>query len=132
MKRPNFSWKYAIIIVGVVLLAYLVMAFNNRVADLRHQALQKERVAAHLQNLEETRSGLETQIAYATSDAAVIEWAYEDGNMVQDGDIPVVVLPPGDSTPVPTPTPVVVQPTVSRWQMWWWLFVDPEPSAGSP
>ena len=92
MKRPNFSWKYAIIIIGVVVLAYLVMAFNNRVVNLRHLAAQKERVLAQKEELEATISGLETQIAYATSDAAAIEWAYEDGNMVREGDHPVVPL----------------------------------------
>ena len=132
MKRPNFSWKYAIIICGVVLLAYLVMAFNNRVADLRHQAIQKESVAANLESLEETRTGLGTQIAFATSDAAVVEWAYDDGNMIQDGDHPVVVLPVIEGTQAPPPTPFVAQPTVSRWQMWWWLFVEPSASKGSP
>ena len=132
MKRPNFSLKYAAIIIGVVVLAYLVLAFNNRVVDLRHLAVQKELIAAELEGLEGTRASLETQIAYATSDAAVIDWAYEEGNTVQDGDHPVVPLSPAESTPVPTPTPVVTRPTVSNWQMWWLLFVDPPAQRHSP
>ena len=31
MKRPNFSWKYAVLIVGLVVIAYLVMNFNSRI-----------------------------------------------------------------------------------------------------
>ena len=132
MKRPNFSWKYAIIITGVVVLAYLVMAFNNRVVNLRHLSAQKERVAAQKGNLEATQSGLEAQITYAVSDAAVIEWAYGEGNMIQDGDHPVVPLAAVKSTPVPTPTPLVTQPNVRNWEMWWWLFVEPTASKSSP
>ena len=125
MKRPSFNLKYALIITGMIVIAYLVMAFNNRVANLRHQAVQKESVAAKLEGLEQTRKGLETQIAYATSDTAAIEWAYEDGKMIREGDHPVVPLSPKESDLVPTPTPVVTRPIASNWEMWWWLFVDP-------
>jgi hypothetical protein len=132
MKRVNFSWKYAIIITGVVVLAYLVMAFNARVVNLRHLSAQKDRVSAQKENVEATISGLETQIAHATSDAAVVEWAYGDGNMVREGDHPVVPLAAVKSTPVPTPTPLVTQRTASNWEMWWWLFIDPSASKSSP
>ena len=132
MKRPNFSWKYAIIIIGVVVLAYLVMAFNNRVVNLRHLAAQKERVSAQKEELEATISGLETQIAYATSDAAAIEWAYEDGNMVREGDHPVVPLAAAKSTPAPTPVSIDTSRRVSNWEMWWWLFADPVASKSAP
>ena len=132
MKRPNFSWKYAIIIIGVVVLAYLVMAFNNRVVNLRPLAAQKERVLAQKEELEATISGLETQIAYATSDAAVIEWAYEDGNMVREGDHPVVPLAAAKSTPAPTPVSITTPRSVSNWEMWWWLFTDPVASKSAP
>ena len=132
MKRPNFSWKYAIIIIGVVVLAYLVMAFNNRVVNLRHLAAQKERVSAQKEELEATISGLETQIAYATSDAAAIEWAYEDGNMVREGDHPVVPLAAAKSTPAPTPVSITTPRSVSNWEMWWWLFADPVASKNAP
>jgi hypothetical protein len=132
MKRPNFSWKYAIIIIGVVVLAYLVMAFNNRVVNLRHLSAQKERVAAQKDGVEATISGLETQIAYATSDAAVVEWAYEDGHMIREGDQPVVPLAAAKSTPAPTPISIATTRRVSNWEMWWWLFADPVAYKSSP
>ncbi|MGW8250086.1 MAG: hypothetical protein ACWGO1_05550 [Anaerolineales bacterium] len=124
MKSLNFSWKYAAIILGVILLAYLVLDFNSRMVNLRNLSTQKEQVSAQLGELEQEQSRLSTQIAFATSDAAVIQWAYEDGRMVRSGDNPIVPLPPAESTPVPTPVPVVTQPVVDNWQIWMWLFFD--------
>ena len=124
MKRPKFSWKYAVLIISVLLLAYLVMDFNNRMSNLRALSAEKERVAAEVTEAERVHSRLETQIAYATSEPAVVQWAYEDGRMVQAGDNPVIPLSPGHSTPMPTPTPLVTRPVVENWQVWMWLFVD--------
>ena len=130
MKGMRFSWKYAVTIVGVLIMAYLVMDFNSRTADLRRLTVQKEQVAGQVTQLARTQDTLKTQIAYATSDAAVVDWAYEEGNMVRPGDNPVVPVAPPGSTPAPTPTPVIERPVVSNWQMWLWLFVDTAPGKG--
>lgn len=114
------------IIVGMFVLAYLVMDFNNRMASLRRLSAQKEGVTQQLAGQVQTQAYLQTQIAYATSDAAVEQWAYEEGDMVRSGDIPVVPLPPSVGTPVPTPTRVVVVTPAANWQFWMWLFVDPD------
>ena len=124
MKRPNFSLKYALVILIIVVAAYLVMDFNNRMANLRALSAQKEQVAAQVIGLEKEKSRLETQIAFSTSDAAVVQWAYEDGRLVRPGDNPVIPLPPAESTPAPTPQPVVTRTPVDNWQVWLWLFVD--------
>lgn len=127
MKRSLFNWKYVITLIGFLLLASLMMNFNNRIAELRRLTVQREAVAARLEGLEQTQTSLKTQIAYATSEAAVIDWAYQEGSMVRSGDIPVVPVEPADSTPVPTPTPIVTRPVVKSWQMWLWLFFDTDP-----
>ena len=124
MKRAGFSWRYALIILGLVVAAYLIMDFNNRTTALRRLTAQKEVVAAQLQGQKETEAFLQTQIAYATSDQAVMDWAYEQGSMVREGDVPVVPVPPSGSTPVPTLTAVAVSTPVPNWQFWVWLFVD--------
>jgi hypothetical protein len=132
MKGLKFSWRYAAAILGVLIMAYLVMDFNSRTADLRSLTVQREQVAGQVTQLARTQDTLKTQIAYATSDAAVVDWAYEDGNMVRPGDNPVVPVAPPGSTPAPTPTPVIERPVVSNWQMWMWLFVDTAPERGEP
>jgi cell division protein FtsB len=124
MKRPVFSLRYALIIAGLAVLALLVINFNNRMAALRRLSAQKEVVAEQVAGQQQTQVALQTQIAYATSDAAVPAWAYEQGSMVRSGDVPVVPVAPPGSTPVPTPTTVVVSTPVSNWQFWLWLFVD--------
>jgi len=124
MKTPVSAWKSALMVIGIALLAYLVMDFNSRMADLRRLSAKKEVVEAELTGLVRTQISLQTQIAYATSEQAVRDWAYESGHMVLPGDNPVVPLAPESATPVPTPTTAAPQPVVDNWQMWLWLFVD--------
>ncbi|MDD2696423.1 MAG: hypothetical protein PHS96_14895 [Anaerolineales bacterium] len=124
MKRMRFGWKQALAVGGVGLLAILVMDFNNRVADLRRLSAQKAKVEAQLEAEEAENVFLQTQIAEATAEGAVVRWAYEDGHMKMPGDNPVVPVPPPGSTPQATPTPAVSAPMVSNWQMWLLLFVD--------
>jgi len=124
MRRQWLGWKYALLVIGLVILALLVMDFNNRMADLRRLSDQRELVAAQVTELAQTRTSLETQIAYATSEAAVRQWAYQEGHWVQQGDVLVVPVSPGESAPAPqvsvTPTP---QPE-GNWKIWLSLFFD--------
>jgi len=135
MRRPNFNLKHALIIAGIAVLAMLVVDFNSRVADLRRQSAQREQVAAELESYTKTAVYLETQVAYATSDEAVVEWAYDEGNMIRPGDHPVVPIPPADSTPAPQPTQKPATEKVSNLEVWLWLFFEPAGSSvrlGSP
>lgn len=103
----------------------MVMDFNNRMSAMRALTVERERVAGHVTQLESEKSALETQIAHAQSDAAVADWAYQEGHMIRPGDNPIVPMQPAESTPVPTPTPSVTHRQVENWQMWMWLFMDP-------
>jgi len=127
MKGLQFSWKYALAISVFVILIMLIIDFNSRVANLRKLAVQHERVSAELASLEQQHASLETQIAYANSEDAVVDWAYEEGNLVRPGDHPIVPFPPSDATPVPTPTRSIQPITVEKWQVWLWLFTDTSP-----
>jgi hypothetical protein len=126
MNFVKSQWKYALVIIGLLVLAYLVMDFNSRMSELRRLSVEKEIVAAQVTQLRETQSSLKTP----TSDSAVADWAYAEGHMVRPGDNPVVPVAPGDVTPVPTPTQVVARPVVRNWQMWLWLFVEVPPGRG--
>lgn len=124
MKGLRFSWKYALAICAVAGAAYLVMGFNNRMAELRRLQAQYEQVQQRLQDVQAENAILQTQIAQATTDATVIEWAYSKGHMIMPGDVPVVPLSPSNVTPVPSPTPPAPQLPVENWQIWMLLFVD--------
>jgi hypothetical protein len=124
MKRPNFSLRYAFIITGIAVMAYLVMDFNSRMSELRNLSAQHEQVSAQQASLEDQKTKIETQIAYANSEEAVYQWAYDQGHLYREGDYPVVPIAPVLSIPLPTPAPVVKQTTIENWEMWKWLFVD--------
>jgi cell division protein FtsB len=124
MKSWERSWKYILSALGIVVLVLLIMDFNSRMADLRRLTSEKEIVGAQATQLSQTNVYLETQIAYATSERAVEEWAREEQRMEKPGDNPVVPLAPANSTPVPTPAPVVTPKVVDNWDLWMELFLD--------
>jgi hypothetical protein len=72
----------------------------------------------------QTQIALQTQVAYAGSDAAVEEWARREGHYVLEGDQPVVPLGQPGSEPVVVPTPTVLPTPMPNWQVWWNLFFD--------
>jgi hypothetical protein len=128
MKRWLEGWKYAAFLTVLVISALMIMDFNNRFSEYRRLSSQRDSVSAQVTSLAQTESTLKTQIAYATSPAGVMQWAYEDGHWVRQGDNLVVPISPGGSTPVPKPTPVATAAPLANWQLWLTLFVD----TGSP
>jgi hypothetical protein len=121
--------RYVAVVISLVLLAYLVMEFNGRTAELNHLRGEREVVSARLESKQATKAALEGQIAYATSDAAAMKWAYEN-HMARTGDYVVVPVQALQVTPTPAPRPVVVTPEVSNVQRWLSLFIDsPEAEA---
>jgi hypothetical protein len=126
MKTSNSGWRYALLVLGLAVLAAMVMDFNRRTADLRRLTTEKDAVGAQVTSLVETQNGLKEQVAYATSDSAVMEWAYQDGHMVRPGDVPVIPIPADQVTPVPTPTPVPTEVQTSNWEKWLILFTGPK------
>jgi hypothetical protein len=115
--------KYAIPVIAVLLLVYLVIDFNARTAELNRLNADKEAVSTRLIERAQTLLALETQIAYATSDKAVEQYAYMN-HQARSGDVPVVVVAPPVSTPTPTPIPVAVVTQTSNLERWVSLFID--------
>ena len=126
MKTGNSGWRYALLVLGLAVLAVMVMDFNRRTADLRRLTTEKGAVGAQVTSLVETQNSLKEEVVYATSDAAVMEWAYQDGHMMRPGDVPVIPVPASQVTPVPTPTPVPTQVETSTWEKWLNLFTGPK------
>ena len=124
MKKLGNSWKPALILVGFAVLILLVMDFNNRMAELRRLTAEKEVVSARVTSLVETQASLETQVAYATSEAAVYYWAYNFEHLGKEGDVLVVPIQVEGSQPQPTPTPVVTPVVITNWQVWLSLLVE--------
>jgi hypothetical protein len=109
-------------IIGILVLVFIVLEFNRRVEQLKTLEGQHTLMQGQVTQAFQTQAALNTQAAYASSNAAVEQWARVDGHYVKDGDLPVVPIgqpgaPPIEaSTPVPTPTPM------QNWEVWYQLF----------
>jgi hypothetical protein len=116
--------KYAILVIALVVTAFLIIDFNNRSAQLNYLTMERETVEAQLAARQVTKAALQTQIAYATSEAAVLEYGYNN-HLIRPGDIAVVPVQPTAVTPTPVPEtqPEVVQ--MSYFQRWLLLIFGP-------
>jgi hypothetical protein len=109
---------------GILVLILMVMDFNARLETLNALRKQAAIVSTRATQVVQTQLALQTEVAYASSDQVVHEWARNEGHYVQSGDQPVVpVEVPGMAvealaSPTPLPTPM------ANWQVWWALFFD--------
>jgi len=117
--------KYALVVIALATLAYLVIDFNGRTAEMNRLLAEEEIVRARMEGRQQTKAALEAQIAYATSEAAVVRWAHEN-HMARPGEHPVVPIQSAEVTPTPRPKPSVVATEVSNLEHWLALFVDPQ------
>jgi hypothetical protein len=117
--------RYMVVVVLLVVAAFLVMDFNNRTANLNQLTAEHVLIKEKLEQASGTKAALEAQIAYATSEAAVHEWAYQN-HMVQPGDHPVVAVGMSEATATAIPSPTPVQTQMNNPDRWLLLFVDPE------
>jgi len=108
--------------IGILVLVFIVLEFNRRLEELNMLNQQKDLVHAQATQAIQTQAALQTQVAYAGSNAAVEEWARTDGHYIQDGDLPVVPMGQPGAPPVEANTPVPIPTPMQNWQVWWTLF----------
>jgi cell division protein FtsB len=114
--------KRVIVIVIVVVLVLLLLDFNQRMVLLSKMRGQEKQLTQEYGQLLSTAEALKTEIANANSDDVVEQWAREEAGMVQEGDIPIVLLPAPNTIPKePTSEPVVVD-EIEKWEIWEALF----------
>ncbi len=116
--------KYAILVIILVILAYMVIDFNARTAELNRLSTEEAIIQSQVTARVETKEYLQTQIAYATSEAALQEFAYNN-HMAKPEDKVVVPFGVSAATPTPTPRPLPTTTQVSNLQLWWWQFFPP-------
>ena len=109
-------------VAAIFLMVLLMMNLNSRLGEYFRLDTERDKLATQVNDLKLTRIALETQVAYATSDQAVEDWARSEAHLSQPGDQVVIVITPVNNTLVPqvveTPTPRPVQ----NWEVWWALF----------
>jgi cell division protein FtsB len=114
----------ALVGVGVGLL--IAFNLNRQLAESQRLRDAADVAATEAAQLRAENAALQTQVAYATTDAAVIEWAHENGKLVQPGEVLVVPVIP-TAEPTPAPPPPAPPPPPPNWQLWWNLFLHTEP-----
>jgi len=117
-KKINWADRRLITVVVIVILVVLMMDFNNRMSNMIQLNQMETILQTKLANLQATRLVVEDDIAYATSDRALEEWAREKGRLVAEGDHPIIIMPPSDYTPSPTATPKPETVILTRLDIW--------------
>ena len=117
----TFKWRNLIIVFGLFLAVVLLIDFNRRMEELDLLSAQLNVVGAEATAVIQTQTALAGQLAYATSEGAVEEWAYEN-KMVRPGEHPVVLVPDANITSTPEPTPLPQVELLPSWRIWLELF----------
>jgi cell division protein FtsB len=118
LPKIPFDSKKVALVVGAVILFFLVMDLNNRLNELSRLTEQENKAATVVAQLNSTMEVLQTQVAYASSEGAVEEWAYNEGPMARPGEKLIIPISPEGTTPqafveeTPVPTPV------PNWRIW--------------
>ena len=116
IKSIHWADRRIIMVVVIVVLVLLMMDFNNRMVNMLQLGRQEKQLNTQVAALQQTKVKIEAQIAYATSDAAVEQWAREENRLVNEGDYPIIIMAP--SGQIPTPRPVTAKVMLSNMQIW--------------
>ena len=124
--RPPLTLLQLLALIGVGVGLLIAFNLNRQLADSQRLRDAADVAATEAAQLRAENAALQTQVAYATTDAAVIEWAHENGKLVQPGEVLVVPVIP-TAGPTPAPPPPALPPPPPNWQLWWNLFLHTEP-----
>ena len=119
--RPTFNFKQTLLILMIIGFVFMMMDLNSRLSALFRLTGQRDQVSTEVVHLQATKAEIQSQIDFATSDAAVGQWARQE-HMGLPGDKLIAPLPAGKVTPQPTVQPTVMAETSSAWQVWRELF----------
>jgi cell division protein FtsB len=117
-KKINWTDRRFVTVVVIVILVVLMMDFNNRMSNMIQLNQMEKILETKLAGLEATRLVVEDDIAYATSDRALEEWAREKDRLIAEGDHPIIIMPPSDYTPSSTATPEPETVILTRLEIW--------------
>ena len=117
----KFKWRNVLIVLGLVLAVVLLIDFNRRMEELDSLTAKLDSVQAEGTSVMQTQVALVTQVAFATSDQAVEQWAYQN-KMVRNGEHAIQLEPSGTITATPVPAPITQVQALPTWRIWWELF----------
>jgi hypothetical protein len=117
----KIKWRNVLIFSGLFLAVVLLIDFNRRMQELDSLVLRLNAVSAEGTSIMQTQVALVTKVAYATSDNAVEQWAYEN-KWVRTDEKPIGLVPAGGATSTPEPLSTARTENLPNWRTWWELF----------
>lgn len=127
LRRVDTVFKRTLLVAGILLLLLVLFAFSRRIAEFSRLSAQLERESGRITELVATQQYLEDEIAFATSQAAVEQWAREDARWAREGDFPIIPLPPPNTTPEAPAEEAIASSSSSNWDKWmnWFFYSGP-------
>ncbi len=122
--RGQLSWGQIGALLALLALVVVVVDFGQRLGASQRLTEERNRAGTEVAALETEQGALRTQVAYATTDAAVVQWALEHGRMVRPGEQLVVPIIP-TAPPTPVAAPIALPPPPPNWMLWWRMFFGP-------
>ncbi len=122
MSNISNSVRRVLVMIGILALVFIVLEFNRRLEELNMLNKQNQFIQTQATQAVQTQAALQTQVAYAGSDAAVDEWARTNGHYVKNGDLPVVPVGQPGVAPIEASAPAPVPTKTANWEVWWRLF----------
>ena len=120
MKRWPATLRNLLIVIGLIAATALMIHFNQRITEMNELNEQLEEVRAQGTAVMQTQMALHTQVAYAGSDKAVEEWAYQ-AHLSGANETPIVLLPSGVQV-TSTPQPSSLETSQPPLEVWLALF----------
>jgi cell division protein FtsB len=118
MSSDPKKTQKVISILLIALFFFMLLGLNDRLSEYFKLTRQRDEIATEVYALQSTEITLRTQIAYASGDNAVEDWARGEAHMALPGDIVIVPLTPSvpssQSSTSTTPTPSLLE----NWQIW--------------
>ncbi|MBL8058213.1 MAG: hypothetical protein JNK29_16025 [Anaerolineales bacterium] len=124
--RPPLTWQQAATAIIMVAAVAMVVDFSQRLAASQRLVESANIAATEVAVLEREQTALQTQVAYATTDPAVIAWAHEQGMMVRPGEVLVVPILPTPAATARPPAAVAPAP-LPNWSLWYAAFFERAP-----
>jgi cell division protein FtsB len=122
-SQKTGSLRNKLLIAGAIILFLLVFGeLWRRISQAAQLRALERQIGAQVTQLAEESNRQATEIAGAQSDAAVADWARNEGRMVLPGEVLIQPLAPTAAATVTAPEE---NPSsdVPNWRVWWeWLW----------
>jgi hypothetical protein len=119
--RASFNFKQTILIVIIIGFVFMMMDLNSRLSALFRLTGQRDQVSTEVSQLQATKDAVQSQIDFATSEAAVGQWARQE-HMGLKGDKLIVPLAGAKATPQPKKRITSTPESATGWEVWRELF----------